>query len=407
MLFFVAVASTSSLVVSQFDILSPDVSLLHLVTHRSTGELYIGAVNHLYVLNDDLSVHSSPVITGPHLDHYMCIPKDSCRELPQPWPEDCTVNVQCFDDYTTVMIDAVSKALLIDYQDDTLITCSNLFWGRCEKRILNNLSRITFAKSPVVSNDLMSPALMFTGPGPTKAEVLYVGVTCSSVTMERYFDLIGHMSSLSIASFDYTFYSPTSYKSTITMDNTRKTNILFRYGFSSGGFSYFATVRNDTMYTSHLSRVCQNDTKFSSYAEIQLKCKHEAKAYTVLQAAYVTHPGTKLAIHLGLPHVGPFNHHSDVLFGVFGTSDAAQANTANDSVLCVYTLSQIRRSFTEAIQECFSGIGNIGPPEFTMPQSCTQTVSTYMNPFYYWRFHWLGILLFIISYLYYTNNLIL
>ena len=349
--------------------------------HRETGKLYIGAVNHLYTLNDDLTLDST-VVTGPKNDNYGCIPRESCQES-QPWSDNCEVNVNCLGEYTAVPTDHVIKAVIIDYSENSLITCGSLFWGRCEKRQLENPARVTFAKSSVVSND-MTTTVMFLAPGPSRTEALYVGITCTSPKLLFYYDLIGHVSSLSTASFDYTFEG-TSHQSSIKMTQTDRKDILFRHGFSSGGFSYFAIIRNETVYSSHLARVCQNDTKFSSYAEIPLVCNHGGVSYNVLQAAYVTHPGSLLARHLGLPHVGPFNHNSDVLFGVFGTTDYTLTNGANDSVLCVYTLSEIRRSFTGAIQKCFSGIGNIGPPEFTNPQSCSHTVS--MNFFFLFSYY--------------------
>ncbi len=45
-----------------------------------------------------------------------------------------------------------------------------------------------------------------------------------------------------------------------------------------------------------------------------------------------------------------------------------------DSVMCVFPLKEIRRTFTENIQDCFRGVGNTGPAHISVPYGCINTV---------------------------------
>ena len=130
-----------------------------------------------------------------------------------------------------------------------------------------------------------------------------------------------------------------------------------------------------TNYVTRLSRVCQDDPFYYSYTEVPLECTNTGATYNILRAIYVARPGGDLARSLGLADVPPLSKLDDVLFALFSKSQPQSNEPIADSVLCVYPLKDIRRIFTETIQDCFEGIGNTGPAHIVSPHGCISTVS--------------------------------
>ncbi len=324
--------------------------------------------------------------TGPQEDSPYCPPEG----------EECPCSSNC-DDYTKKPTNSINKALVIDYESRKIIACTNLFQGHCEKRHLEDISEMDehIFKS-IVPNDEISPAVVFIGPGPSdtsqgpfmdtgqkpQPQVLYVAATRSTKGLNLYRDLVPHLSSRSLSTFDIAS-SDFSSATKIELESQRRDSfrVLFVDGFGSGGFSYFLANQpavldaQNSKYVSKIMRICQNDRNYYSFVEVSLECTHNNHRYNLIQAIDVAHPGSHLARNLGLSHLPPLTDMEDVLFAVFAKSERDSSQPINDSAICVYPLQKIRRKFTENTQDCFQGVGNTGPAHISSPDACIKTVS--------------------------------
>lgn len=346
----------------------------NLVVDKNTGAVYIGGLNKIYHLSEDLQ-EIRVVKTGPRDDNPNCPPTGPC---PCPPGERC-------QKYVKTKTNCVSKAITIDYKSSKLLSCSNLYQGHCEKRSLNDIRKESSAIwTPIVSNDKDSSVVLFVAPGPIPNQnVLYVAATRSTQGLSAYKDLIPAVSARSVVTFDLAYEDVLS---STRKDLERQQRDIFRvkyvYGFSSQSFSYFLAIQRDTVqldvphkYSSRIIRVCQNDKYFYSYAEIPLECKYNGKIYNLVRAAVVATPGATLARNLSLPHIPPYTDKEDVLFALFSQSQSQSDRPLSDAVLCVFSLQEIRRRFTQTIQGCFKGTGNTGPAHIVQPSSCISAVS--------------------------------
>ena len=347
----------------------------HVAVDKNTGKVYIGAVNRLYQLTELLTVEKT-VLTGPKDDSPNCPAEGECI---------CDAQTQNCDKKPT---DSINKAMLIDYENDRLVACTNLFQGHCEKRHLRDINQMDdHLFRPIVPMDGVSPAVLFIAPGPpdpATSKVLYVGATRSRNGMTVYRDLIPAISSRKLNSWELVAADIGSItKKDIEIQHRDTFRILFKYGFSSDGFSYFLTVQKTSVdtgnidYRTQMVRVCHNDEKYYSYTEIPIQCHMGDINYNILMAAYVTRSGSDLARSLGLSHIPPFTEKEDVLFAVFSRSQPLSSTPIAESVLCVFPMRQVRQVFTKTIQDCFNGVGNTGPTHMVTPTPCTETVSTH------------------------------
>ncbi len=99
-------------------------------------------------------------------------------------------------------------------------------------------------------------------------------------------------------------------------------DIYYVYGFSSEQFIYYLTLQLDTQltspdasgeqfFTSKIVRLCVDDPKFYSYVEFPIGCTKDGVEYRLVQDAYLSRPGAKLARSLGI------SEQEEVLFTVF------------------------------------------------------------------------------------------
>lgn len=91
-----------------------------LLVNKNSGRVYVGATNRLYQLTGALDLEAK-VDNGPKEDNPNCPPPTS----------EC----QCFGsnckDFEKTQMDSISKALVIDYRGDRLISCINLYQVFC------------------------------------------------------------------------------------------------------------------------------------------------------------------------------------------------------------------------------------------------------------------------------------
>ncbi|CAG9816900.1 unnamed protein product [Phaedon cochleariae] len=244
----------------------------------------------------------------------------------------------------------VNKALVIDYTTTRLISCGSLSQGICSVRNLHNISDGTL--------EVMYVGVTFTLGSPYRSEV--PAVSSRSLDKEKMF---------AIAQTAVT----TGTRMFVNSLARERYPITYVYGFASEGFSYFLTTQmkhtSSGVYISKLVRVCHDDENYYSYTEIPMDCIGESgRRYNLVQAAYVGKAGSDLASDLGI------TAQDDVLFAVFGESDAAAANRPSDlAALCVYSLKAIRRKFMQNIRHCFNGKGQRGLDFISPSHQCVPT----------------------------------
>jgi len=337
----------------------------NLVLDMTMGRLYIGAVNRLYQLDQDLELLMETV-TGPHPDSPHCFAKLSCPS---------GVNRE--------MSNNVNKALLIDYGDSRLIDCGSIFQGLCTVRSLNNISVVEAEiMEPVVANNPTASTVAFISPGTPNymKQVMYVGVTYTGEGPYRSEVPAVASRSLDSGSF-FQIAQTTETTGTRMFVNSlarERYPINYIHGFNSEGFSYFLTTQmmetRPSPYHSRLVRVCDEDSAYNSYTEIPIQCVSQDLNYTLVQAAYVGKPGSDLAAELGI------TPQDDVLFGVFSTPDQSEgeltSKPSQQSALCVYSLKSIRSMFTNNIQKCMSGEGMRGLDFISPSTRCINTKLT-------------------------------
>ena len=332
----------------------------HLVINENTGEIYIGGVNRMYQLTEDVRKVRSRT-TGPQMDNPNCSPDNDCA-------------------YERISSDSYNVALTIDYDAGWLISCTNLLHGSCVKYDLDDISAPYDHMFPSILSNGHS-VVMFVAPGPQyNASVLYLGVGRSEARLDAYEDLTPAISSRNLETFQLASSHAGAATKTDFIVHRDLYPVFYVYGFSSGGFSYFLAIQKQSLdidalyYMTRIIRVCQRDPNYHSYTEVPLECNHNGENYNILHAAYKDQPGSALARDLGFKHIPPLSDMDDVLFGLFSkrTGEAIMTH----SVLCIFPLQTIRRVFTESIQSCFHGTGNTGPAHIVNPQQCKYTVST-------------------------------
>lgn len=319
----------------------------HLVKDSRAGFLYIGATNNLFKLDGTLKINQT-VSTGPKLDNVNCLTIDTCN-LP------------------LSNMNSYNKALLVDEKNEWVITCSSLYQGHCEHRSLDNMAEVKdvdFIDNVVAKNN-SATTVMFIGPGPSNEDdVLYVGLQYTEKCSLRH----KFMYSVSMRRIDnFELFSKTiDSKSAVSIEvqYRRGFSIFYKYGFSSGGFSYFITIQRESVnsktFVSKLIRVCQKDKNFYSYIENKIKCTKNGREYRIIQMAILGKPGLFLASYLGI------QQSEEVLFATFTTS----LERPFEAVLCMFPMRNVRSVFTRNIKRCFGGIGTTGPDHLTTPYSC-------------------------------------
>ncbi|KAK4876218.1 hypothetical protein RN001_012640 [Aquatica leii] len=295
----------------------------HVIIDKITGRVYIAAANRVYQLSPELDLQTD-VIDGP--------------------------------------VNNVNKVLLIDYSTPNLISCGSAR-KTCRIHRLHNISDTLEIDEVVVSSHAEASAVAFIGPGSLeRSQVMYIGVTNT---------LHSEIPAVSTRSLNWNnLFETVTSKTRIYVGSLHREqySIRYVYGFSSEGFNYFLTTQRKSTKSNELEsklvRVCQYDEDYYSYTEVPIRCaitSQPGRNYNWAQAAYVSKVGSKLAKNLNI------TTKDDVLFVVFSES----AN--NSSALCIYTLKNIQRKFTENIQKCFKGIGQRGLDFITPNQPCLST----------------------------------
>uniref|UniRef100_A0AAQ5Z0H8 Sema domain-containing protein n=1 Tax=Amphiprion ocellaris TaxID=80972 RepID=A0AAQ5Z0H8_AMPOC len=290
------------------------------------GRLYVGAVNALYQLNQNLEVESRTE-TGPRRDNRQCTPPvtDACEEA--------------------VDTDNHNKLLLVHAARDVLVVCGSVFRGICSLRNLSNVEQLLYFSD-------------------TKGEKSYVASAEESVSVvgKGYgsHDSTKLISTRILQDFGDWVVFDSIIEASAVQANPFVLRYLhdFRFAFKDGGFVYFLFSRTlgvqDTKNFTFISRMCEDDQGYYSYTELQLNCS-AANKYNKAQAAYVATPGEVLAQSMtSSGQYGRVSASDKVLFVTF-TSDEDPSTSA----MCMFPLQFINNRLVEIIGACYSHHGNI------------------------------------------------
>lgn len=337
-----------------------DTTLTHLAVHRVTGEVFVGAVNHVFKLAPNLTELRAHV-TGPVEDNARCYPPPSMRV--------CAHHL--------APVDNVNKLLLIDYAAHRLVACGSVWQGICQFLRLDDLFKLgephhrkehylSGAREP----DSMAGVIVEQGQGPSK---LFVGTAVDGKS--EYFPtlssrkLIGDEDGADMFSLVYQdeFVSSQIKIPSDTLSLYPAFDIYYIYGFVSASFVYFLTLQLDTQqtlldtagekfFTSKIVRMCAGDSEFYSYVEFPIGCSWHGVEYRLVQSAHLAKPGLLLAQALGVPA------DEDVLFTIFSQGQKNRASPPRQTILCLFTLSNINAHIRRRIQSCYRGEGTLALP---------------------------------------------
>jgi len=276
------------------------------------------------------------------------------------------------------------QILVIDNENSQLVTCGTVLQGTCQLRNLGNISVnqvdvvIKNNYQFVASTDPSHPAVAFVARGPDNNVRLYVGTDDQPSTADLYQNYRKYTCGVSRRSLS----GSDIFRMSTISDNRGSFAILSRAaatssdfkvkyvaGFTLGQFSYFFTVQpavyptsGSTPQISKLSQVCHQDTYFESYVEMPITCG----SYSLVQAAMVVQPGSRLASSLGI------TTSSQLVVAVFYDGQS-------DSAVCVYQLTDIRRRFTDNIQACFDSSSMPLGRQYNS-RDCTANTQVYKLP---------------------------
>ncbi|XP_069620944.1 hepatocyte growth factor receptor [Ranitomeya imitator] len=319
------------------------------------GYVYVGAVNKIYVLNENL-VKVSEYKTGPVLDHGGCgSPCEGClKEVPS---------------LNSTWKDNVNVALLFeDFYDDQLISCGSVNQGTCQRHMLDSekpwdistdvhclystpVKNITGTCPDCVVSELGSKILVTVKDRFVK---FYVGNTVSKSQ--------SNIHSLSVrrqkeTQDGFEFLTDHSYLDVLPQFRDSYP-VRYIHTFESGNFIYFLTVQRESInspaYHTRIIRFCSADPELRSYIEMPIVCFYTEKRrkrladseyFNILQAAYVSKAGRTLAKELG------FNETEDILYAVFAQSNTDSAEATNRSALCAMSIKMINDYFDSGAEK--------------------------------------------------------
>uniref|UniRef100_A0A674DJ83 Plexin-A1 n=1 Tax=Salmo trutta TaxID=8032 RepID=A0A674DJ83_SALTR len=343
----------------------PEGGLTHLVVHNKTGEVYLGAVNWIFKLSSNLTKLRSHV-TGPVVDNEKCYPPPGVQSCP----------------HELTQISNVNKLLLLDYGQNRLIACGSTSQGICQFLRLDDLFKLgephhrkEHYLSSVAEAGTMSGVVIGGDAAGSGGEAgkLFVGTPIDGKS--EYFPtlssrkLMDNEENADMFSFVYQdeFVSSQLKIPSDTLSKFPAFDIYYIYGFSSEQFVYYLTLQLDTQltspdasgeqfFTSKIVRLCVDDPKFYSYVEFPIGCTKDGVEYRLVQDAYLSRPGTKLARSLGI------SEQEEVLFTVFAQGQKNRAKPPKESALCLFTLRRIKEKIKERIQSCYRGEGKLSLP---------------------------------------------
>nr|XP_033782092.1 plexin-B1 [Geotrypetes seraphini]XP_033782094.1 plexin-B1 [Geotrypetes seraphini]XP_033782095.1 plexin-B1 [Geotrypetes seraphini]XP_033782096.1 plexin-B1 [Geotrypetes seraphini] len=347
----------------------------HLTLDPKMGTLYLGATNFLFQLTPDLRVEDK-VQTGPVLDSKDCLPPVSALDCPQA--------------YNT---DNHNKLLLVSQMREELIVCGSVHQGICEKRSLQSIKKVLFRPERpvdtqyVAANDPNITTVGLVGHSKDGAPLLFVGRGYTSKGA-------GGISPITTRNLDVQggdlqgagSHSIFSYEDTAKLavvGRLSEYNHHFIKSFTHRSSVYFLFYRRNLKahsreYKTYISRICPDDSHYYSYVELPLSCRSQETNFNLVQAAYVGHPGAKVA-------QGFLNTWGEVLFAVFSTWQSVSGK--QESALCVFSMEEVDRLINRTRDLCYTKDGKaedgveVAYIEYDMKSNCVQLPSDTLDAY--------------------------
>ncbi|XP_033284135.1 hepatocyte growth factor receptor isoform X3 [Orcinus orca] len=328
----------------------------NVVSHKH--HIYLGAINYLYVLNDKDLQKVAEYKTGPVLEHPDCFPCQNCSHK---------ANLS-----GGVWKDNINMALLVDtYYDDQLISCGSVHRGTCQRHVLppdntaNIQSEVHCMYSPQADEEpSQCPDCVVSALG-TKVLLsekdrfinFFVGNTINSSYLPDH-----SLHSISVRRLKETqdgfkFLTDQSYIDVLP-EFRDSYPIKYVHAFESNHFIYFLTVQRETLdaqtFHTRIIRFCSVDSGLHSYMEMPLECiltekrrkrSTREEVFNILQAAYVSKPGTQLAKQIGA------NLNDDILYGVFAQSKPDSVEPMNRSAVCAFPVKYVNEFFNKIVNK--------------------------------------------------------
>ncbi|XP_069085023.1 hepatocyte growth factor receptor [Pleurodeles waltl] len=327
----------------------------NIVLHN--GQVYVGAVNWIYVLDENLTAISS-YKTGPVLDSAECSPCQICTH------EDNFANASWKDN--------VNLALFMEtYYDDHLISCGSVHRGVCQRHVLDASNPADISSNVQCMYNQENNKDAHRCPdcvvSPLGSRVLtivkdrfvkfFVGNSLKSSLPHEQF-----LHSLSVRRLKETldgFQFLTEHSFLDVLPQYRDSYpIKYVHAFESDSFVYFLTVQRESLdsqaFHTRVLRFCSSDSELQSYMEMPLECIYterrrrrstKREIFNILQAAYVSKPGAALAEEMG------FHLNDDVLFGAFAQSKPDSSEATNRSAVCAVSVKTINEFFNNIVDK--------------------------------------------------------
>uniref|UniRef100_A0A8C4TAH4 Plexin-B1 n=1 Tax=Erpetoichthys calabaricus TaxID=27687 RepID=A0A8C4TAH4_ERPCA len=306
---------------------SSDTILNHLALDPETGQLYVGGVNNLFHLSQDLQLLSSGR-TGPQLDNPDCLPPIN--------KEDC---------HQARLTDNTNKLLLLAATERSLIVCGTISQGICEKRSLDNVSVVLYqTKNPVDTQYVAVNDPRVSTVGVVVGSFLFVGRGYTSkgpggITPITTRHLEG----------DAIFSQEDLGKLVVGSYSEYNSNFVAALHYNS--YVYFVFFRRDVKskreFRTYVSRLCDSDHSYYSYVEVPLKCSIERDGnYLVYNLAQATF----LAKDSG-------SGTSPTLYVVMAVGQSSSHIPTASTALCAYPMSDIDKAVEKARFLCYTAEG--------------------------------------------------
>ena len=318
---------------------------------NETNIIFIGGKNLLLKASSTLK-EVKRITTGPKPDNKECLES-------QP---DCTLK----------NTDNRNKILLIDSRNKKLITCGSLTHGVCQGRNLETLSvEISNNNTYVVSNSEL-PSVAVIGPSWDGKRALYVATSWDGKTYGKVKSDINKLNfliypkpSVSTRNIDGSNVFSVSVNSALdgcSCLEFKNLNYLvnYIYGFTLGGFTYFVSVqettesyyqeKNQKVFSTFITRICQQDKIYFSYLELPLECKGtNGTNFNIGTSAYLTKPGNFFVKSSGI------QASDEVLVVTFVQTIGGWNDPASKSGVCFYPVKEINEKLAADQTKCADG----------------------------------------------------
>ena len=312
---------------------------------NETNIIFIGGKNLLLKASSTLK-ELKRITTGPKMDYKECL-----ESPPACAPENT---------------DNRNKILLIDNRNKKLITCGSLTHGVCQGRNLETLSvEISNNNNYVVSNSEL-PSVAIIGPSWDGKHALYVATSWDG---KRYGSkilsfLIDPKPSVSTRNIDGSNVFAVSVKTILDSSYLQFEDLNYLvnyiYGFTLSGFTYFVSVqettesykkkKNPKVFSTFITRICQQDKNYISYLELPLECKGtNGTNFNIGTAAYLTKPGNFFAKSAGI------QTSDEVLVVTFVQTNGGWNDPASKSGVCFYPVKEINEKLAADQKKCADG----------------------------------------------------